>query len=173
MNDDASFEAYMAMLGVKPLKDRGPVTKLADSSEDLWSPDPATPDADKALFLQALDTIPAEGLDKDLPEHNPQGRFRKLKKSKSGNPADVLDLHGMTREEALKALSRFVGHAFARKRKTLIVITGKGLRSKGGRSVLKPAVEQWILTQGRYYLRAYSDAPRAYGGRGAYILYLD
>lgn len=180
MKKDADFEAYMAQLGVKPLQDRGPVQALgAVSDEDYhtWfqrmAPEEhAVEDEDRNLFLQALDTLPAQAFEKDRPEPTRPDSFRKIKRKVKGEHEDVLDLHGMLRDEAMVALGRFVASAFTHKRKSVMVITGKGLRSPGGKSVLKPAVEDWILKQGRYYLRAYAEAPRAFGGRGAYILYL-
>lgn len=172
MTDDASFETYMAHLGVKPLDPSKPVQKLADQPVfDPFGDYKPPEDEDRALFLQALEQMPAKPLDKDSePEQNQQA-LRKLKKSEKSDPMDVLDLHGLRSEQAIDALAKFVAHAFTHKRKSVMVITGKGLRSKGGKSVLKPLVEQWILKQGRYYLRAYAEAPRAYGGRGAFILY--
>lgn len=170
MDEEISFEKYMTQMGVKPLKNPGPVQRLA-SPQDPDNP-AAEPCDDTALFLQALETIPEHGLQKDRAQDPSRHRFHKLKPGEAPTQAPLLDLHGMKREEALTALARFVAHAFTHKRKSVIVITGKGLHSKDGRSVLKPQVEAWILKQGRHYLRAYSEAPRAYGGRGAFILYL-
>jgi len=176
MTDDAAFERIMAQLGVQPLKDRGPVEKVPLDldrypEEPGQTLDAVTVDEDRSLFLQALESLPANAFGKDEPEPPQQARFRKLKKGKASHEM-VLDLHGMNLEEAMTELARFVGRAFSHKRKSVMVITGKGLHSKGGRSVLKPHVERWILQQGRHYLKAYSEAPRAYGGRGAFILYL-
>lgn len=176
MNDNAAFERIMAQLGVRPLKDNGPVEKVPfdlerDQEIQEQQLEAVSTENDEALFLQALESIPVNASAKDQPDPPAQQRFRKLKKGKGGGEM-VLDLHGLKLEEAMTELTRFVGRAYAHKRKSVMVITGKGLHSKGGRSVLKPHVERWILQQGRHYLRAYSEAPRAYGGRGAFILYL-
>lgn len=180
MTKDADFERYMAMLGVKKLEDHGPVKALApveDEECQSWSaqfaPESDTEsDEDRALFLQALESLPTQAFEKDEAAPEKPSPFRKLKRRVKGDHEDVLDLHGMKREQALQALARFVAAAYTHKRKSVMVITGKGKHSAGGKSVLKPAVEEWILKQGRYYLRAYADAPRAFGGRGAFILHL-
>ena len=176
MNDDVDFQRMMAQLGVRPLKDGAAVRKIpledeGDFSEPRQRLDAVSVDHDRSLFLQALDALPAQAFAKDDPDPPEDERFRKLKKGKVDYET-VLDLHGMKLEEAMSELARFVGRAYCHKRKSVMVITGKGLHSKGGRSILKPEVERWILQQGRHYLKAYSEAPRAYGGRGAFILYL-
>jgi len=53
------------------------------------------------------------------------------------------------------------------------VITGKGRHSPRGDSPVRRAVENWIVHKGRRFIRSYAEAPRAYGGRGAFVLYLE
>ena len=52
-----------------------------------------------------------------------------------------LDLHGMTQAEAFNALHRFLQRAAADGKRTVLVITGKGLRSEG---VLRRMVPLWL-----------------------------
>ncbi len=54
----------------------------------------------------------------------------------------------------------------------MIVVTGKGLRSERGVPVLKQTVERWLRRSGKHQVRAFSEAPRALGGSGAFLLYL-
>ncbi len=133
-----------------------------------------SPDDDFAMFLNALDrggTFP----DKDVALESQ--RFSRPKKSKKKKRGQVdyeacLDLHGKTVDEALPLLGNFVSRSFARDLKLIIVITGKGKHSQGGVSVLRPIVEHWIKQKGKRLVRAYWEAPRAYGGKGALVLQL-
>lgn len=133
----------------------------------------AEPDRD--LFLEALERLEVVP-DKDLsPEGKAGGRRvqrRPPDKRLTEAPAAILDLHGKRAEEAFEALDRFVQQSRLEGERTALVITGKGLRSPGGVAVLKETLERWVRNEGAGNLDAYSEAPRALGGRGAYVLYL-
>src|ERR1700691_773524 len=53
-----------------------------------------------------------------------------------------LDLHGMTQDEAHRALNRFIARAHDDGRRAVLVITGKGARE--GEGVLRRAVPRWL-----------------------------
>ena len=81
-----------------------------------------------------------------------------------------LDLHGMTQEEAHRALSRFVAAARAAGRRCILVITGHG-RMSGG--VLKAAVPRWLdEPELRRHVLAIAPAQIRDGGSGALCLLL-
>lgn len=98
-------------------------------------------------------------------------------------PIDArLDLHGMTQAEAHRALGLFVRQCHAAGKRCLLVITGKGGRSRGGNDgpfvnpeppgVLKRRVPQWLKDADLAPL-VLSTAPATpgHGGQGAlYIL---
>ena len=174
MDDDEDlFRQSMRSLGVDPLDRRqGEEPAAETSAEDRRGDDS---DADDALFLASVESLEAvPDKDRPLPRPRREPKIRKLKPAKSRGlePEATLDLHGQTAEEALASLQRFVGQAVAQRMKAVVVVTGKGLRSERGVSVLKEAVERWLRRRGKSWVRAYSEAPRALGGRGAYVLYL-
>jgi DNA-nicking Smr family endonuclease len=79
-----------------------------------------------------------------------------------------IDLHGMTQIDAKEALTQFILESVRKGRRAVAVVHGRGLRSPGGRPVLKHATAQWLShgTIGGYVL-AFTSA-RAYdGGAGA------
>jgi DNA-nicking Smr family endonuclease len=81
-----------------------------------------------------------------------------------------LDLHGMNRDEARLAVTRFLADSQARDLRCVRVVHGKGLRSPGREPVLKKLVLGW-LAQHREVL-AYCQARAAEGGAGAVIVLL-
>lgn len=82
-----------------------------------------------------------------------------------------LDLHGLTREEALSALTPFLVSARAAGEQAVLVITGKGSHSAAG-PVLQQVVAGWLRDQGRNLVAEFAPAPGAYGGSGAYVIFL-
>lgn len=82
-----------------------------------------------------------------------------------------LDLHGLTREEALDALTPFLQAARQAGEKAVLVITGKGFHSADG-PVLQQVVAGWLRDQGRELISEYAPAPRELGGGGAFVIFL-
>jgi hypothetical protein len=80
-----------------------------------------------------------------------------------------LDLHGMTRVEAHRALAEFVRAARAAGRRVLLVITGRGTGPSG---VLRSSVPRWLdESELRQQIQAVAAARPRHGGAGAlYVL---
>lgn len=168
MDDDEVFEESMASLGVEPLD--------GEESRTRRRRRPESDEATRRLFEQAmhdLETADADLSDPVPPRQIGPPKVRRLKGRRLAAPIDEqIDLHGLMATEALERLERFVADASAAGARAVLAITGKGHHSPGGRGVLKRRVEAWIRGPGRRWVRAYSEAPRALGGGGAYILSL-
>ena len=93
-----------------------------------------------------------------------------------------IDLHGYTIEEANKAIEQFIQKSFDEEVTKIIVITGKGLRSKNVEnpylskdlSILKYSVPEYI--ENNKFLQEFiietTEAKTEDGGSGAFYLYL-
>ena len=105
--------------------------------------------------------------------HKKNIRYEKIKK---------IDLHGLTIEEANKAIEQFIQKCFDEDVTKIIVITGKGLRSKNVKnpylskdlSILKYSVPEFneknkSLTR---LIIETTDAKIEDGGSGAFYIYL-
>lgn len=82
----------------------------------------------------------------------------------------ALDLHGLNRDEARRAVSEFLAECGEAGLRCLRIVHGKGLGSPGREPVLKRLVLGW-LTQRREIL-AFCQARAADGGAGAVIVLL-
>jgi DNA-nicking Smr family endonuclease len=91
------------------------------------------------------------------------------KKVEEMSPQDRLDLHGLTRDEALDALQVFLKSCFKRGLKKVLVIHGKGYHS-AGEPVLKRAVRSCL--ESSRLVRSFSGAPAKWGGGGAVVVFL-
>lgn len=83
-----------------------------------------------------------------------------------------LDLHGLKREEARRAVEDFIRGARLSGKRCVLLVHGRGLHSKDNVPVLKDAVRGWLATHrfSRHVL-AFATARPADGGAGAlYVL---
>ena len=102
------------------------------------------------------------------------GRYgRTLDKLKRGKlrPQARLDLHGMTQNEAHRALVSFMADAQAEGKRCVLVVTGRGRLSEGG-GVLRNQTPNWLNAPAiRSRLLAFATAQPRDGGSGAlYVL---
>ncbi len=83
-----------------------------------------------------------------------------------------LDLHGLGQSLAFDELCGFLERAYMAEKKSVLVITGKGLHKGGGVGILKQAVPEWLNTSPmRQWIHAFDYASQRDGGEGAlYIL---
>jgi DNA-nicking Smr family endonuclease len=98
---------------------------------------------------------------------------RTLDKLKRGQlrPQARLDLHGMTQDEAHRALVSLMADAQAEGKRCVLVITGRGRVSEGG-GVLRNQTPNWLNTPAiRSRILAFATAQPKDGGSGAlYVL---
>jgi DNA-nicking Smr family endonuclease len=81
---------------------------------------------------------------------------------------DRIDLHGMHQERAFQALVSFLRKAQARGDRIVLVVTGKGRASEGGRGVLRASVPAWLARPDlRHLVVGWEEAGRRHGGAGA------
>ena len=93
-----------------------------------------------------------------------QSVARKIAKGRTGIDGRI-DLHGMTQVEAHSRLYRFIENAYLTNRRTILVITGKGVRGEG---ILRQAVPRWLSEpEFRKYASGYHEAHVTHGGGGA------
>ena len=134
--------------------------------KDIKNPDKDKQDWEN--FLNNKEKIP----NKDF-IHKKNIRYEKIKK---------IDLHGYTIEEANKAIEQFIQKSFDENVTKIIVITGKGLRSKNVEnpylskdlSILKYSVPEFIENNrslSRLIIET-TDAKIEDGGSGAFYIFL-
>ncbi len=171
VDDDAVFQRAMADVRrleppateKKRVREQPPAKKLAED--------------DQQFFRQAMESLQLDVDFRDeLPDDVvplrplPVNRVRQLKRGALRIELE-LDLHGMTRDEALASLDRFISGAFKRGQQVVLVITGKGNNSPE-EPVLQRAVAGWLREQGKVMVAEFAPAPRQLGGSGAFVVFL-
>jgi DNA-nicking Smr family endonuclease len=102
--------------------------------------------------------------DKDAEEGGTEGAAEKRRRLRNMKPQATLDIHGMTRDEAWRALEFFFSESLRQDREKILVIHGKGNHT-AGEPVLKRTVMEFIERCPNAGESGRGDA--ASGGQGA------
>jgi DNA-nicking Smr family endonuclease len=168
-SDDDDLSLFRdQMKDVVPLKPQNRASLRAGRKKPAFNPE----------ALESRDTIEDvfsdENLDEDCPEILSFSRgglqLRALKQLRAGKyPVEHrLDLHGYTVEQARKALISFLEECAQAQLKTVLIIHGKGFRSKQ-KPVIKSMVNRWLRATDRV-LAFHSAQPRDGGSGAVYVL---
>jgi DNA-nicking Smr family endonuclease len=169
-----------AMAGAKRLHAAAVINKApAGVAKSRQETRPAiSPEETRAaeLFREEIGRLKLEvKFDEQLPDEDELKPLsgNRLKQLKRGiiTVDHQLDLHGLTRDEALAELPRFLRSAQLRQQVAALVITGKGYNSPG-EPVLQQAVAAWLRDAGRVLVMEFAPAPREMGGSGAFVVFL-
>ena len=105
-----------------------------------------------------------------------------FKENQERNKIRKLDLHGYSLEDANKIVKKFITEAFDNNYRKLLIVTGKGSRSKSydnpyiskNLSVLKNAIPEYIKNDENLnsIINKVTQAVRKDGGEGAINVYL-
>ena len=162
---------------VSPLRPPRPILDL--EAEPLPIPAPA-PAPKRHRLLPAMPAYQSDGRPGKKPragiEPNLKQRLQRGREEIDGTN----DLHGMRQVEAHAALTRFIHARSARGDRTLLVITGKGLKKLGDdaaviveRGVLRAMLPVWLSEPNLAPLVAgWDTAAQGHGGDGAFYVRL-
>ncbi len=160
-----------AMAGVKPLdrKKRAPA---------LPAPAPSPKAAVAPVSRPRPRPLPVRA---DVPDLSPDDcQFdRDVSRALSRRklvPEATIDLHGMTLAAAERAVTAFLARVSAQDMRVVLVVTGKGLREEGGRTIdgrIRGEFVGWLNRgDNRERVRAVRAAHAHHGGTGAFYLLL-
>jgi len=130
----------------------------------------AKPDPSQEDFAAMLRLPPAEKpVTKVLPQSLEVNQDKRVRRGRVDVDATI-DLHDLTQAQARPALVKAIIRASNRNYKTILVITGKGLRGEG---VLRRNFPEWISqTPIRPIVATYAPAHQKHGGGGAWYVFL-
>ena len=174
-----------AMAGVKPLKrkraaaSRVPAVDAKARAKAAGKPVVGKPAVVPPRILVSRPR--PQPLRPSVPDLSPDGRqfdrdvSRALSRRKLV-PEATIDLHGMTLAAAERAVTRFLERASAQDLRVVLVVTGKGLREEGGRTIdgrIRGEFVGWLNRgDNRERVRAVRAAHAHHGGTGAFYLLL-
>lgn len=101
--------------------------------------------------------------------------YKDMKKMDSGQYTidSMIDLHGLTIDQAFTAFCSFIENSFLQGSRMLLVITGKGLQSDPGVLTINQALQEWVnYPELRSNILRYNYAIPKHGGKGAYYIFL-
>lgn len=102
----------------------------------------------------------------NLPRANISSQKAKPLHQFSINMDSIIDLHGLTQDQAFENLKNFLNASYNNNKKEVIIITGKGQVNSPG--VIKLAVPRWLeYTELKRYVLGYSWIQDSLGGSGS------
>ncbi|WDR01799.1 Smr/MutS family protein [Devosia algicola] len=155
---------------------QGPLP-IPDTAVHPSPPAPQKPRRAAPITMPAYQAPPAP---KRHPGHAIEPRLRRKVARGRIEINGTIDLHGMRQTEAHQALNRFVRARVARGDRTILVITGKGLRQSDDlattfieRGILRAMLPMWLSEPGLAPMIAgWNAAAQHHGGDGAYYVRL-
>ena len=126
----------------------------------------------KQIFENVKDVPDKELLSEKTTEHISTKKSRGSGLDSQKIPDDEIDLHGKTRDEAIKIVQKFVIDCYQKNLRSALIITGKGHHSAEKDPVLKREVKFWLEKNGESYISNFHEAPPRFGGSGAIWLNL-
>ena len=124
-------------------------------------------DQNDALMKQIFENVKDVPDEKTLPEQTSNKKSRSSTRDSLKRPDDEIDLHGKTRDEAIKIVQKFVIDCYQKNFRSALIITGKGHHSAEKSPVLKREVKLWLERNGDSYIADFQEAPPRFGGSGA------
>ena len=98
------------------------------------------------------------------------GKIKKLLRRNKLTVDAIVDLHGKTETQAYEIIRNFIKDSYLNNLKTIIIITGKGLNSRGK---LKLKTPLWLKSDGlSKYVVGFEIMPHNKGGEGALFVQL-
>ena len=156
------FEEAMAEMGLGP----------TEASRDREDEERALFEAVMANGAGVAPTAspePTEDETGKTPVNSARG-LRRLIRQGSLQPTQTLDLHQMTREEALRATTSFLARSRREGHQLVRIICGRGIHSREG-AVLPDALDGWLKNQLAEHVTLSMPALGNDGGSGArYVL---
>jgi len=179
--EDEALLFQQAMLGTRPIvvKDTHLKQLSTPNDKNLQNSTITSPSVDSDISTDFMNEISRLKLEVTFSENRTDedelkplsgNRLRQLKRGVVSVGAE-LDLHGLTKDETLLELPRFLRSAQARNETAVLIITGKGNNS-AAEPVLQRAVAGWLRDAGRSVVSEFSPAPREMGGNGAFVVFL-
>ena len=123
-------------------------------------------DQNDALMEQIFENV-KDVPDKEPPTEQTSSKSKFSTRDSLKRPDDEIDLHGKTRDEAIKIVQKFVIDCYQKNFRSALIITGKGHHSAKNAPVLKKEVKLWLERNGNSYISDFHEAPPRFGGSGA------
>jgi len=160
---------------VTPLPETPPVV-VPDAEEIPEAPEPPAPPPLPGPRLPSPRQVRAKRAQAPLTHGSTAGVDKRTAERFKKGDMEIearLDLHGLTREAAHTALTRFILGSAEAHRRMVLVITGKGRQSEDGAGILKTEVPRWLNEPGlRGLILSFSYAQPRHGGEGALYVFL-
>ena len=169
---EGTFEEEMARLAVVRLP--GDESEAESGEQHGQPPTSRTPppQSDAELFAIAVGSFDKTFRDDVDWEDEREAKGKRSTRRHRFHPDDEIDLHGLTRAEALPKVAYFLERSVYNGLRSVLIITGRGKNSVAGEPILRSAVIYFLEKEGKKWASSWSEVPQRLGGEGALAVFL-
>ncbi|MBQ6668676.1 MAG: Smr/MutS family protein [Deltaproteobacteria bacterium] len=169
---EGSFEEEMARLAVVRLPGDESDAESCEQHGQASTPRTVPPQSDAEMFAVAVGSFDKVFRDDLDWEDEREAKGKRSSRRHRFHPDDEIDLHGLTRAEALPKVAYFLERSVYNGLRSVLIITGRGKNSVAGEAVLRSAVIQFLEREGKKWASSWSEVPQRLGGEGALAVFL-
>ena len=169
---EGSFEEEMARLAVVRLPGDESDAESCEQHGQASTPRIVPPQSDAEMFAVAVGSFDKVFRDDLDWEDEREAKGKRSSRRHRFHPDDEIDLHGLTRAEALPKVAYFLERSVYNGLRSVLIITGRGKNSVAGEAVLRSAVIQFLEREGKKWASSWSEVPQRLGGEGALAVFL-
>jgi DNA-nicking Smr family endonuclease len=172
--DERTFRELMHQAGVKPLDptDTGHPAGTSGMSTVLISENRPVRFEPVSTFEPIVEPVLPAAKYQGAPKPSPLPSTRRIRVNRRFEPEMMLDLHGETRDSALRKTAQALNGARRNNQRSILIITGKGIHSGRQGAILNRAVRQWLENRTNACPMRLQEAPPHLGGSGAILVLL-
>ncbi|MBQ4492911.1 MAG: Smr/MutS family protein [Deltaproteobacteria bacterium] len=169
---EGSFEEEMARLAVVRLPGDESDAESCEQHGQASTPRTVPPQSDAEMFAVAVGSFDKVFRDDLDWEDEREAKGKRSSRRHRFHPDDEIDLHGLTRAEALPKVAYFLERSVYNGLRSVLIITGRGKNSVAGEAVLRSAVIHFLEREGKKWASSWSEVPQRLGGEGALAVFL-
>ena len=169
---EGTFEEEMARLAVVRLPGDESEAESGEQHGQLPTPRTPPPQSDAEMFALAVGSFDRTFRDDLDWEDEREAKGKRSSRRHRFHPDDEIDLHGLTRAEALPKVAYFLERSVYNGLRSVLIITGRGKNSVAGEAVLRSAVIHFLEKEGKKWASSWSEVPQRVGGEGALAVFL-
>jgi DNA-nicking Smr family endonuclease len=172
ISESKVFNRLMDDFGVSPLTENRKKEKYSNPQKNQPASNPVEFRTDTDLDTDSYTRPDPDKFSGKASQPDRNKHIKKKKITRNFQPDATIDLHGNTREEAIRRVDRFLKQSILQNCDSVLIITGKGTNQDNKPGILQKTIWRWLQKQKEEENISFKWAPYFLGGKGAILVFL-